>query len=228
MRLETFERQCYKLFFNEKLSKAQYFHVCSVVFMVKMHSEHGISPRRMWRSVVRCFPRDHNDNKHATIATWILPQMEQMDLQSVIPSYSQYEDEEEVDDDMRYLCCLVQFWKRFYEICDAQDSSRPNKRQRTTYSSSSNFGNLMKGRYKLPASYLLATIVMDCCCSSTSSWQDLHDSVHSHIPKHFKTFTADDVQAGMTLLGLKNIYKRQPMDGLTPTRIIQDYLSRTG
>jgi hypothetical protein len=126
---------------------------------------------------------------------------------------------------------LVQFWKRFYEICDAKDKDnhRPTKRQRTGYfSASSSFGNLMKGHYKLPASYLLASIVKDCCCDDRQNWQVLHDKVHALLPKYFKTFTVEDVQAGLTLLGLQCMYQGQAMDGLTSSWILQDYLSRTG
>jgi hypothetical protein len=109
MRIETFSRNCYKLFFNEKLSKARYFHACSVVCMVKLCTEEDVSPRRVWKSVVRCFQQHNdNDNRSSTIASWILPSMEPIDLQSDIDFYSQSqsldnEDDDEDDDNMRSM-----------------------------------------------------------------------------------------------------------------------------
>ena len=225
MRIESFARKCYRLFFDEKLSKARYFHICAVVWMVKLVEDEEISPRQICKSLFRCLEEHNQEGDNHSIASWVLPHMEPMDLQSDIYSFdNNYDDDNDdlYDDDLRYLARLGQFWKRFYEACANGQNSRPINRQRTT------FGDLMKGSYKVPASFLLATIIKDCCCSGElNNWTALHDEVHK-LPKYFKAFTVDDIQAGLTLVGLDCCYQGKPMDGLTSPWILREYITRTG
>lgn len=220
MTSDTFIRKCTKLYFNEKLSKAHFFHICSVVWMVKLFAVENVSPGEVWKSVTRCFQQGND-----TMPKWILPSMDPLDLRTNIYTLEEVQEE---DDNMRYFRRLVQFWRRLYETCNANNTGRPKKRRKTGYISSTSisFGDLMKGSYKLPAAYILVSIVRDCCCVG-QNWGTLHEKVHSLIPKYFQAFTVEDFQAGLTLLGLHCIYKRSNIEGLTSTLILQNYVSRT-
>jgi hypothetical protein len=281
--VETFSRKCTRAFYKQQLSKASYFHCGCVVWMTKLLEQKcgdgsNITAQRMWNSITKIMSTCSNtaatnrtedvdsSSSSSTIAQWILPCMESIDLQNngmLMASFGgRDEDDEDVDtsstNELRYLLRLVQFWKRFYECCEASstsiDNPRPTKRRRTAYSygsksnsnsttnnSASSSDELLTGSYKVSASYLLAWILLDCGAASASTsisisaeqppldaWNALHSQVHRMLSRTFKAFTVEDIQAGLTVLGLQCLMQGRRIPGLTPSLLLSDYLSRTG
>jgi hypothetical protein len=208
--VDTFSRKCTRAFYKQQLSKASYFHCGCVVWMTKLMEQKdcdgkSITAQRMWNSITKIMATCSNtttatnrtndvddsssSSSSSTIAQWILPRMESIDLQTnnglLMASFGGRDDDEE-----DYLVRLVQFWKRFYECCEASsasiDNPRPTKRRRTAYSYGSSKSNyhsnsstntttatssdeLLTGSYKVSASYLLAWILLDCGAASASA-----------------------------------------------------------
>jgi hypothetical protein len=225
MSIESFSRKCFKEFFRENITKADYFHYCTLAWMVQLEA----TPLQIYKAIAACLQQCCGSNDH--ISSWILPKDAQLDLPPTSPGGTPDDDGDD-SETLRCMLCLVQFWKRFYERCESNDNNtnkaRPTKRQRTGYfynKNSSSGSDLMQGRYKVPTAFLLSWIVKE--CYSIECWKTLHDKVHS-LFKGFKTFTGDDVHAGLAILGLYYMHQGVEMEGLTAPLMLQYYLARCG
>jgi hypothetical protein len=232
MRIESFSRKCFKGFFRGNIAKADYFHYCTLAWMVQLEA----TPLQIYKALATCLQRccgSSGSSNDQVIASWILPKDAQLDLPSSSASAGMLPLQLEDGESIRCMLCLVQFWKRFYERCESSDNTknaaRPTKRQRTGYfynkNNSSSGSDLMQGRYKVPTAFLLSWIVKE--CYSIECWKTLHDKVHA-LSKGFKTFTGDDVHAGLAILGLYYMHQGVEMEGLTPPLMLQYYLARSG
>lgn len=147
---------------------------------------------------------------------------------------------------MRYTSFLMEFWRDLFQMCDnngsavssssssSQDESavidentkRPSKRRRLGLHRSSSgvgFTSLLKGRYKLPAVYLLVSLLKE--TGVASNWDRLCLLAHG-LPTIFKTFAESDIRAGLALVGLAGISTGQPITGLSTSALFTTYLSR--
>jgi hypothetical protein len=210
MRIESFSRKCFKEFFRENITKADYFHYCTLAWMVQLEA----TPLQIYKAIATCLQQCCGSNDQ--IASWILPKDAQLDLST--SSSSLGIPLEDGDDDERLRC----------ESSGNTKNSRPTKRQRTGYfysKHSSSGSDVMQGRYKVPTAFLVSWIVKE--CYSIECWKTLHDKVHA-LFKGFKTFTGDDVHAGLAILGLYYMHQGVEMEGLTPPLMLQYYLARSG
>lgn len=256
MKIETFSRQCYRQFFQQKMNKETYFQCCCVSWMVQCLDDHdggggggvvmGLSAAELWDATMAVLQVAGDES---CMAGWILPTFKLDDLKAMAKMPSADPEEHKV-----YL--LIQLWKRFYKACEDREkelveqqqtsSARPTKRQRTTYqyyfSSSStaaasqenSFDGLMKGAYKLPAAVLLISILLECQedhslnSSTGGGWQQLDDQVYHRLPKIFKTMTVEDIQAAMAIVGMQCLVQGRHITGLTPCLLLERYVTRTG
>lgn len=229
--LEHFSRRCHRLYFQQKLSKDQYFQTCCLAWMVHSMDQLGVPARRLWEALPSALGY-LTDEK--CMADWLHPKLELADLTlRSVPAAIQDPEEAHV-----YL--LLLFWKRYYQACESQASlpSRPTKRARTAYdyysfsstsSNTSSFDDLLKGSYKLPAAVLLVTLGLEVCLPKEGLvvWTRVHEYAHG-LSRTFKALTVDDIQAALTVVGMKCIKQRRASPGLTSVLLANQYLTRTG
>ena len=141
--------------------------------------------------------------------------------------------------DMMYTACLMEFWRELFQLCEdrssislthestADDTSkRPSKRRRLGLHSSRSvvgFTSLLKGQYKLPVVYLLVSLLKE--TGVASDWDRLCELAHG-LPTIYKTFSENDIRAGLALVGLADISTGKPITGLSTSVLFTTYLSR--
>jgi hypothetical protein len=123
----------------------------------------------------------------------------------------------------------MQFMIDYFHKCEEINLERPTKRIKlsslTLFSASSASG-AMKGNYQLPCAYLMIALLHQ--QTSPENWQTLHASVYNSL-QYFKTFTKDDIQAALCLFGLDFLFSgTASLEGLTPTRLLKEYLQPAG
>lgn len=223
--IEAFARKCYRLFFQQKMGKEMYFQCCTLAWMVQC-LDRGMMAEQLWKAtrlVLHHQVQMVMDGEDSCLTGWILPtfQMQDLDLPGTVPLG---------DSEERYIYLLIHLWKQFYKACEEPLPARPIKRQRTTYhyysSSTSPLDDLMKGSYKLSTVILWSNVILN-IGDSIHSWQELHDLVHL-LPRIFKTLTADDIQAGLAVVGMQCLMDGTKISGLTPGALLNNYLTRTG
>jgi hypothetical protein len=245
LKVETFSRTCYRLFFQQKMTKEIYFQCCCAGWMIQcLDQSGGLTAAQLWDATLAALQVAGDES---CMAGWILPTLKLDDLKALAKQQAPSSSEVDPEAEERKLYLLTQLWKRFYKACEEREqqqtiTSRPTKRRRTTYqyfSSSKNNSNsrdgIMKGVYKLPMTILLSSILLHCNNTQTAagfSWEDLHEQVH-RLPKIFKTLTAEDIHAALVVVGMQCLVQQQEqrwmmIPGLTPCLLLERYVTRTG
>lgn len=205
-----------------------------------------ITPKMLWKILKQIYTSGCKEQ--AGIIKWILPDPSVMTVLKLTDSNNDYDDDDNNNNnvDMRYTSFLMEFWRDLFQMCDnngsavssssssSQDESavidentkRPSKRRRLGLHRSSSgvgFTSLLKGRYKLPAVYLLVSLLKE--TGVASNWDRLCLLAHG-LPTIFKTFAESDIRAGLALVGLAGISTGQPITGLSTSALFTTYLSR--
>lgn len=209
-----------------------------------------ITPKMLWKILKQIYTSGCKEK--AGIIRWILPDPSVMTALKLTDSNNDYDDDDNDNNDndnnvdMRYTSFLMEFWRDLFQMCDnngsavssssssSQDESavidentkRPSKRRRLGLHRSSSgvgFTSLLKGRYKLPAVYLLVSLLKE--TGVASNWDRLCLLAHG-LPTIFKTFAESDIRAGLALVGLAGISTGQPITGLSTSALFTTYLSR--
>jgi hypothetical protein len=209
-----------------------------------------ITPKMLWKILKQIYISGCKEK--AGIIKWILPDPSVMTALKLTDSNNDcdYDDNNDNNNnnniDMRYTSFLMEFWRELFQMCEnngsvvssssssSQDESavidentkRPSKRRRLGLHRSSSvvgFTSLLKGRYKLPAVYLLVSLLKE--TGVASDWDRLCVLAHG-LPTIFKTFAESDIRAGLALVGLAGISTGKPITGLSTSTLFTTYLSR--
>jgi hypothetical protein len=210
-------------FFDEKMSKRDYFQICSLKYIMDSCGGGGGDTTESQQSIVAQFWKSLkqsylNVQSQSTmnILQWILPDPSFM---TIINSSN-----DQVDEDSIALAYMMTFWKQLYQAYNddddttttqrpstADENQRPLKRRRLgRYREKSGFSTLLKGHYKLPAVYLLICVLKE----SALDWDNLYKLSHQ-LPTSFKTFSEIYIQAGLDLVGWNMICNGETMDGFS-------------
>jgi hypothetical protein len=219
--LIQFYNECSCAFFDEKMSKRDYFQVCCLRWIhsyLLCDCQQKPSPLvRLWTSLKQAYLDGRNQDT-MSIVRWILP----------VPDFMTVLSNDANKDDIA-MTQLMMFWKELYQAFDdsSPDSTgqdqRPAKRRRLASNrDKSGFTSLLKGGYKLPAVYLLISVLKD----RASNWKTLHNLAHQ-LPTSFKTFSENDVQAGLALVGWNMILCGKTIEGLSIQGLFGSYLSQS-
>ena len=183
--INQFYNQSSGKFFDEKMSKKDYFQICCFKYIMDTccsnngggggdeSSQQAIIGRlqQFWNLLKQSYLniKVHQNQSTINILQWILPDPSVMTV--IINDNSN--DETTKDSIVVVLGYLMTFWKQLYQAYDDDDNNdintsavnenqRPTKRRRLGRyrEKNSGFTSLLKGQYKLPAVYLLI-----CCVS---------------------------------------------------------------
>jgi hypothetical protein len=208
-----------------------------------------ITPKMLWKILKQIYISGCKDK--SGIIKWILPDPTVMTALKLTDSNNDYDYDDNNNNnnnvDMRYTSFLMEFWRDLFQMCEnngsavsssslssSQDESavidentkRPSKRRRLGLHRSSSgvgFTSLLKGRYKIPAVYLLVSLLKE--TGVASNWDRLCVLAHG-LPTIFKTFAESDIRAGLALVGLAGISTGKPITGLSASTLFTTYLSR--
>jgi hypothetical protein len=131
----------------------------------------------------------------------------------------------EYNEDIAPMSFYMEFWKELFQKMESsedptKENVRPAKRRRLEKYGRGSFPDLLKGRYKLPAVYLLISVMK----SRAENWQMLHMLAHQ-LPASFKTLAESDIQTGLALVGLDLISGGGSMEGLSTATLFATYFS---
>jgi hypothetical protein len=204
---------------------------------------------------------DEGEDESSGIVQWVLPSpdvlnLTEMELDVDHSLYASGNVDDATFDDRKCVAYVMEFWKALYEATapgdsfdasgkstistgDFDDSSiiRPTKRRRTAFSrlQFSGAGDLLQGAYKLPAAYLLVSVLKE----RAENWDNLRMLAHDLPTLAFKTFSERDIQAGLALVGLQAVsmatnYCTKEIDsqgcsiqGLSSSELVTVYFSNT-
>ena len=221
-------------FFNEKLTKDQFFDVCCLswtneVLRAGNDSAGNTNYKHVWMMLKQIYLSATKDD--SSVIKWILPHP-----QAMISVALGFNDHDCAGSDNEYKARITIFWRELYKACEngshlsSQEhendhkSKRPSKRRRVGLHrfSPEGFKDLLKGRYKLPTIYLLLSLMKE--TEKATDWWKLCDIAHE-LPSTFKTFTENDVLTGLALVGLADISTVNPLPGLSASILFTKYLS---
>lgn len=207
-------------------------------------------------------PANHGGKEADTsgIVQWILPSPEAMDLAKLESDVDEYlypsaNTDDGALDDRKFVAYMMEFWKTLYQVTSPsfplaasgktieipsdgdQPHQRPAKRRRRGFSrfQTSGAGDLLQGSYKLPAVYLLVSVLKE----RAENWDMLRSLAHDLPTMAFKTFSESDIQAGLALVGLQavstgtdhsaweNGSRRADIEGLSSSELVREYFSQT-
>jgi hypothetical protein len=195
------------------------------------------------------------------IVQWILPCAETMNvgqLEAEVDGYfyAAHNVDDIILDDRKCIAYMMEFWKRLYDATSPGGPSassaemnhgtndggdcpvrRPVKLRRTGFSRFQSCGasDLLQGKYKLPATYLLVSVLKE----HAESWDMLRALSHQLPTNAFKTFSEGDIQAGLALVGLQavsvatkyypteNFNSDAALQGLSSSRLVREYFWHT-
>ena len=226
-----------RLFFNEdhNVTKERFFLSCCGSWMdelviAKADGTYQVTYEVLWETIKRIYSLSKcTTNDDPSLISWILPDLPQASLMD--PDSNNFQA---MGIDGKYKACLMDFWRDIFKACEEgssgsqkyendEETKRPAKRQRrlgSTCSASSGYTNLIKGRYKLPAVYLMISLYEE--IGAAADWTKLCDLAHE-LPSTFKTFVESDVLAGLALVGLVNIQTGNLLAGLSASDLIWEY-----
>ena len=227
----TYE-DCARFFFNEshEITKERFFQVCCRTWMEdvivnKSSDANIITYERLWMGMKRIYLSSKKSKNSSSVINWILPDlMSQMALNENPNDYYGTETEES------FKVYLMGFWMEFYKTCDdrkcedGEKSSRATKRRRLGFGrfAPAGYKGLLKGQYKLPAIYLLISIMKE--IGLATNWLELCNLAHE-LPSTFKTFAGNDILAGLALVGLHYISTGNPLTGISLTSLFTTYFA---
>jgi len=241
--LRKFHDVCSFDFFNENenMSKGRFFQVCCFTWMQDFlriidgdSLNPKVTPKMLWKILKHIYISGCKEK--SGIIKWILPDPSVMSVLKLTNHNNRYSDQ---NIDMEYTDVLMEFWRELFQFCEdgssvslthesAVDdtSKRPSKRRRLGLHRSRSvvgFTSLLKGQYKLPAVYLLVSLLKE--TGVASDWDRLCELSHK-FPTIYKTFSENDIRAGLALVGLAGISTGKPITGLSTSVLFTTYLSR--
>lgn len=229
---------CARFFFNEshQVTKERFFRVCcrtwmAETFVSNYDTMNNVSYTVLWKTLQQVYLSSRSREDDTNIISCIVP-----DLSPAVFSDSNFRDTQDVvGNDEHYRECLMAFWRELFKASEIETSASQNhessnesrrgtKRRRLGPGrfASLGFKNLLKGRYKLPAIYLMISLLNE--TGQATDWPKLCDFAHQ-LPTIFKTFSENDILAGLALVGLDNMSTGRLLEGVTPCALIRDYFS---
>ena len=181
----------------------------------------------LWETLKRIYTSSKcTNNDDPNLVSWILPDLPQASLMDLDPN-----NFHAMQINGKYKAQLMDFWRDLFNACEEGSSGlqnyennektkRPAKRRRLGSTASSGYTNLIKGRYKLPAIYLMISLYKE--IGAATDWIKLCDLAHE-LPSAFKTFVENDVLAGLALVGLVNVQTGNLLAGLSASDLIWEY-----
>eukprot|EP00531_Pseudo-nitzschia_arenysensis_P017056 CAMPEP_0116121394 /NCGR_PEP_ID=MMETSP0329-20121206/3672_1 /TAXON_ID=697910 /ORGANISM="Pseudo-nitzschia arenysensis, Strain B593" /LENGTH=1444 /DNA_ID=CAMNT_0003615201 /DNA_START=161 /DNA_END=4492 /DNA_ORIENTATION=- len=230
---------CTRLFFNEShhVTKERFFRVCCSKWVEEFFvcnaetTTNKISYTVLWKTLQQIYMSCRSKEDETNIISCIIP-----DLSPAVFSDSNFRDAQDVvGNDEHYRECLMTFWKELFKASEndssasqnpenGNESKRATKRRRlgTGRFAPLGFKNLLKGRYKLPAIYLMISLLKE--TGKATDWSKLCELAHQ-LPTIFRTFSENDILAGLALVGLANISTGRLLEGVSPSVLIREYFS---
>ena len=181
----------------------------------------------LWKVLKQIYESAIKDS--SSIVGWILP-----DLTHVTSTDS--DDYHDAKTDIDYKKLLMNFWMELFKACEGGSlllsdecqinikNKRTAKRRRLGHDrfTSVGFKDLLKGRYKLPAVYLMIYLLKE--TGIATDWLKLCELARE-LPSIFKTFAGNDILAGLALVGLADIGTGEPLTGLSAYSLFTTYFS---
>ena len=235
---EMVHADCARLFFNEShhVTKERFFRVCCRTWMEELFvctaDDTGkVTYEFLWKTLTRIYISSKNAEDSSSVITWILPDISPTSF--VDPNSNANHD---VGNEGKYRASLMNFWSELFKAFDDEypaasqnyendkKRKRANKRRRLGPNRFTPLGfkNLLKGRYKLPAIYLMISLYKQ--IGIADDWLTLCDLAHK-LPSIFKTFAENDILAGLALVGLAEIGTGKLLAGLSASTLITEYFS---
>jgi hypothetical protein len=185
----------------------------------------------LWKMLKQIYESGRSTKDCASVIRWILP-----DIPHVTFTDSHCNDNQNVGSGKKYKALLMNFWSELFKCCengssasskeckDEKKSIRATKRRRLEHGrfASVGFRDLSRGRYKLPAVYLMISLLKE--TGIAVDWWNLCDLAHQ-LPSIFKTFAGNDILAGLALVGLANVCTGKPLRELSASALFTTYFS---
>jgi hypothetical protein len=233
-RLGRLHRDCACRFYDETISKQNFFEVCCLFWMEQFLHNRPKEPKHLPASDDVSSAKDLFKALKATYISlsqqyemsmirWIMPSPSAMSViseQIVSMNGGKQEDE-------YYLSLLMNFWSQFFDGCNKEDNpavlndenQRPTKRRRflsryIDFSSSSHFN----GKHNLSAAILLLLIMQKRC----ESWDHLVQN-SKKLPEVFPTFSSNTIQSALALVGLHGVCQAIDIKGLSVGELFHSY-----
>jgi len=228
---------CARFFFNEshQITKERFFQVCCRTWMEDLVIKNGddtkiVTYEFLWKTLKHLYLCSTKDG--STLIRWILP-----DLTIERLTDTQFNDYSNVGIEDISKARLMNFWRELYKCTENESSldslqerqmdtksKRSIKRRRLGLNrfTSVDFKDILKGRYKLPAVYLIVSLMKE--TGIATDWRKLCDLAHD-LPSIFKTFSGNDIYAGLALVGLVDVCTRKPLTGLSVSSLFANYFS---
>lgn len=229
---------CARLFFNEShhVTKERFFLVCCRTWMEDFFSSRAddtnkISYEILWKILKQIYLSSRSTEDSPSVIRWILP-----DLPYRTFTDPNANENQEVWTEEKYKACLMEFWRVLFKACEdgsslsSQNYGNDSKNKRSTKRrrlgadrfASVGFKNLLKGSYKLPAIYLMISLIK--ATGIAMHWSDLCEFAHE-LTAVFKTFAGNDILAGLALVGLADIGTGKLLKGVSASKLIATYFS---
>ena len=228
---------CARSFFNQShdMTKEKFFQVCCHTWMedffLSRADDTKVSYGLLWKMLKQIYVSSRSTEDSPSVIRWILP-----DLPHLTFSDPNLNDNQNAGTDKKYKERLMNFWRVLFNACEDGSSTslkffgndtkskRAIKRRRLGPDSfaSAGFKDLLKGRYKLPAIYLMISLIK--ATGIATDWLDLCDFAHE-LTSTFKTFAGNDILAGLALVGLADIGAGELSVGVSAYTLITTYFS---
>jgi hypothetical protein len=231
-RLEQLHRDCACRFYNETLSKQNFFEVCCLLWMEQFLHSHPMNLQPTGGSLAAL--KDLFKSLKATYISlsrqcdmsmirWIMPSPTAMSV-IIEPLFSTNGGKEEDD---YYLSLLMEFWNQLFDAHNNEDNpavvndenQQPAKRRRLLARYIDRFSSShFNGKHNLSVAVLLLLITRQCC----ESWDQLVQR-SKKLPEVFPTFSSNTIQSALALVGLHSVCQAVDIEGLSVIELFNTY-----
>ena len=196
--------------------------------MSKDDNAKNLSYELLWNTLKKIYLSGTRDG--SSIIRWILP-----DLTVERLTDTEFNDYAGVGIEDMSKARLMNFWRELFKYTENESSpgfleeremdiksQRSIKRRRLGLHrfTSVGFKDTLKGRYKLPAVYIIISLMKE--TRIATDWSKLSDLAHD-LPSTFKTFSGNDIISGLALVGLVGIVTGKPLTGLSVSSLFATY-----
>ena len=199
-----------------------------------------------------------NHNENQSMVQWMIPQLPDDEIPCCGSSKNNSNNNLNEQDFAQLRFQWMEFWKRYSNTCrntcapsssssaavattsnnrksrplannnSNNNNSKSNKRIKLMVALGGSDDSFNEGSCALPFAFRMLQLLFYSHQSLQGNWEEFHNQGHRSIEKYLKTFTHDDIQAALCLFGLDCLYNNYKIPGLTPSMILQKYISPFG
>jgi hypothetical protein len=230
--LGRLHQKCVCRFYNETMSKQNFFEVCCLFWMEQFLQGRAVKPKTLDGSLSS--PKDLFKALRATYLSlsqqydmsmirWIMPEPSAI---TVINEPLAPVDDRQKEGDY-FLSLSMQFWNEVYNAFNDEDNSAlvnyenqgPTKRRRLLSRCIDGFSaSEFNGKHNLSAAVLLLLVMLERC----ESWDQLVEW-SKQLPEVFPTFSSNTIQTAVALVGLHCICQAIDIEGLSVAGLFHVY-----